>query len=180
MNHFYLDASALGKRYVVEVGTPLINHLFDTVPATRMTALIITLGEIISILVRRRNAGDISQRAFQQAMVEFRNEVVDAADFSLQAVSNDLVMASLPLIEQYALNATDALILCAALQVAELRRSEGDELVLVASDARLLRAAQGAGLLTWSPEEGTQVDLDALIGADDKEQGDKGTRKLRK
>lgn len=42
MNHFFLDASALGKRYVVEVGTPLINHLFDTVPATRMMALIIT------------------------------------------------------------------------------------------------------------------------------------------
>ena len=72
MNHFYLDASALGKRYVVEVGTPLINHLLDTVPATRMIALIIALGEIVSILVRRRNSGDISQRAFQQAMIEFR------------------------------------------------------------------------------------------------------------
>lgn len=94
MNHFFMDASALGKRYVVEVGTPLINHLFDTVPATRMIALIITLGEIISILVRRRNAGDISQRAFQQTMIEFRAEVIDAPDFSLQAVSNDLVRAS--------------------------------------------------------------------------------------
>jgi len=122
MNHFFLDASALGKRYVVEVGTPLINHLFDTVPATRMMALIITLGEIISILVRRRNSGDISQRAFQQAMVEFRAEVIDTADFSLQSVSDDLVRASLPLIEQHALNATDALtsvLLCALLSSCE-------------------------------------------------------------
>lgn len=51
MNHFFLDASALGKRYVVEIGTPLVNRLFDTVPRTRMSALLLGVGEIVSILV---------------------------------------------------------------------------------------------------------------------------------
>lgn len=55
-------------------------------------------------------------------MVEFRAEVIDTADFSLQSVSDDLVRASLPLIEQHALNATDALtsvLLCALLSSCE-------------------------------------------------------------
>jgi len=64
MNYFFLDASAVGKRYVVEIGTPLVNHLLDTVPKARIITLILTLGEIVSILVRRRNAGQISRMAY--------------------------------------------------------------------------------------------------------------------
>jgi len=36
MTCFFLDASALAKRYVAEVGPPFVNRLFDTVPATQM------------------------------------------------------------------------------------------------------------------------------------------------
>ena len=163
MNYFFLDASALGKRYVIEVGTPLVNHLFNTVPKARMIVLILTLGEIVSILVRRKNAGQISKAAYQQAMVEFRAEIAESTDLSLQVVSSDLVRTSLPLIEQYALNATDALILRCALQVAEALRPTGHDLVLVTSDTRLAAAAPATGLLVWNPEKDSQAALDALI-----------------
>ena len=53
---FYCDASALGKRYAPEVGTPLVNHLFAGVPHSRLVMLTQGLGETLSILVRRRNA----------------------------------------------------------------------------------------------------------------------------
>jgi predicted nucleic acid-binding protein len=162
MNYFFLDASALGKRYVVEVGTPLVNQLFNTVPKARMIVLIIALGEIVSTLVRRKNAGQISKAAYQQAMAEFRTEIAEAADLPLQAVSSDLVRTSLPFIEQYALNATDALILRCALQVAEALRATGHDLVLVTSDSRLAAAAQATGLLIWNPERDSQAALDAL------------------
>ena len=39
----------------------------------------------------------------------------------------------------------------------------GDDLVLVASDQRLLRAAQAEGLVTFDPETQSQADLDALL-----------------
>lgn len=163
MHYFFLDASALGKRYVVEIGTPLINHLFDTVSKTRMLALLLGVGEIVSILVRRRNAGQISEKAFQQAMAEFRAEVIDAPDFSLQSVTDDWILASLPLIEQHALNATDAIILRCALQVADTLRQTDDDLVMITSDVRLVRAAQRTGLITWNPEVDTQSALDTLV-----------------
>ena len=163
MNYFFLDASALGKRYVVEVGTPVVNHLFNGVPKERMIVLILTLGEIVSILVRRKNAKQISKMAYQQAMVEFRAEIAEATELPVQAVSSDLVRTSLPLIERYALNATYALILRCALQVADAVRLTGHDLVLVTSDTRLVAAAQGTGLLVWNPERDSQEALDALM-----------------
>ena len=36
MNLFWLDASALVKRYIVETGTPLMNHLYARVPPSQM------------------------------------------------------------------------------------------------------------------------------------------------
>lgn len=49
------------------------------------------------------------------------------------------------------------------LEVANVPRKAGDELVLVTCDARLLRAAQLEGLLRFNPELDTQTQLDALI-----------------
>jgi hypothetical protein len=39
LNLFFCDAGALGKRYAPEVGTPLVNHLFTTVPHARLVML---------------------------------------------------------------------------------------------------------------------------------------------
>jgi len=42
-------------------------------------------------------------------------------------------------------------------------RPAGDDIVLVAFDRRVLRAAQAEGLQTFNPETDTQAYLDALI-----------------
>ena len=59
-NSFYLDASALAKRYVPEKGSPQVHAILDTVPAGRIYVLNVSAGEVISILLRKRNAGVIS------------------------------------------------------------------------------------------------------------------------
>jgi predicted nucleic acid-binding protein len=165
VNYFYWDASALGKRYALEPGTALVNHLFASVPATRMLALYITLGELMSILVRRHNAGVIDDMEFELATRNLRAEIVAAADFPMQSVADSLVLASLPLIERHSLNATDALILRSALDAVGELRARGDDLVLVASDLRLIAAAQAEGLLTFNPEALDQAKLEALLSA---------------
>ncbi len=50
-----------------------------------------------------------------------------------------------------------------ALDVAHPLRNQGDDLVLVASDQRLLRAAQAEGLVTFNPEAQDLVALTALV-----------------
>lgn len=165
MNYFYWDASALGKRYVPEPGTPLVNHLFASVPVARMLALDITLGELVSIIVRRHNAGAIGDTGFDLALRSVTSEIAAAPDFPLQSVADSLVLASLPLIERHSLNATDALILRSALDAAGELQARGDELVLVASDLRLIAAARAESLLTFNPETQAQAELDALLSA---------------
>jgi hypothetical protein len=55
-------------------------------------------------------------------------------------------------------------VLQAAPQMIPTLRAVGNDLVLVACDRRLLRAAQAEGLLTFDPENQTQPELDSLLG----------------
>ncbi|MGH9768028.1 MAG: hypothetical protein ACREAB_11385 [Blastocatellia bacterium] len=50
-----------------------------------------------------------------------------------------------------------------ALDLAADLRVSGDNLALVASDQRLLRAAQAEGLIVFNPETHTTADLDQLL-----------------
>ena len=163
MNCFYWDASALAKRYTTEVGTPIVNNLFTRFTHTRTMCLHICTGEIISILVRKKNAGILTDVVFAQAMSNFRVEVLDDANFSLVSITDSLIEGSYQLIERYSLNATDALILQSAVEVVTTVGRAGNNLVLITSDLRLLRAAQVEGLHTFNPETDNQAILDTFI-----------------
>lgn len=159
---FYLDASALAKRYVVEIGTPIVNYLFSQVARDDMMCLALGTVEVISIFVRKKNANVVPLAVFNQAMTDFRSEVIDAPDFTKIAMPDPLLYAAMPLAETHSLNATDAVVLRSALDIAVQLRADGHDLVLVASDRRLLKAAQAEGLLTFDPEVQMTADLDAL------------------
>jgi predicted nucleic acid-binding protein len=165
VNSFYWDASALAKRYAPEIGTPLVNHLFTYVTPDRMLCLIVGVSEVISIFVRKKNARLITPEAFSQALVDFRTEIIEVDAFKLISIEDTLVFASHPLIEKHALNATDALILRSTLNMATVLRPVGNDIVLVTSDHRLLRAAQVEGLQTFNPDIDVQTALDILIQA---------------
>ena len=162
---FYLDASSLAKRYIPETGSAQVNAILDMVPGNRLRVLNVGTGEIVSVLVRKRNAGVISQAYFEQAMLNFHAEIVRAAGITRVPVTSRLVIASLSLIVAHSINSTDALILKSTLAIARRLLASGDDLVLVASDQRLLRAAQAEGLTTFNPEAQDRAALAVLIGA---------------
>jgi predicted nucleic acid-binding protein len=164
MNSFFLDASALSKRYSLEVGAVLIDHLFNRVARDRLMCLMLGAAEVASVLVRRRNAGRLLPARFIQGMLNLSAEIVNNPNFNALAADNDLIAAAVPLIEQHSINSTDAVVLRLSLDLAAQHRAAGDDLVLVTSDRRLLRAAQHERLVTFDPETQTQADLDALIG----------------
>lgn len=66
-NQFLLDASALGKRYLTELGTPAINHFFAHVDPSRIAVLNIGILEVVSIMARNRNRGQITNSYFENA-----------------------------------------------------------------------------------------------------------------
>ena len=162
-HRFYLDASALAKRYVVEQGTLVVNHLFRRVARDAMMCLTLGTLEVISVFVRKKNASAIPDPVFRQAMTDFRSEVIDAANFTKIPATDLVVNAAAPLVAKHALNATDAVILRSVLDLVATLHPTGDALVLVTSDQRLLRAAQAEGVLTFDPTTQTEGDLDALL-----------------
>lgn len=159
----YWDASALVKRYASETGTPFANAVFANVVLTQMMCLSIGTGEIISAFVRKRNAGLIDHEVFVQALVEFRAEVIDSAEFRVVATTDDLIFASHPLIERYSLNATDAVVLRSALDAANVARASGHDLILLTADDRLLRAARQEGITVFNPEADAITRLTAAL-----------------
>jgi predicted nucleic acid-binding protein len=161
---FFLDASALAKRYNPEVGTPLTNHLLTSVPLDRLYLFNVGIAEVMSVLVRKKNAGQLSAADYSQALVEFGTEIVSSRMVRKVVADNAVVTAALSLIEVHSINGTDAIVLRLALNLAPRLRATGHDVVLVASDQRLLRAAQAEGLLTFNPEVQTRVELDALLG----------------
>jgi predicted nucleic acid-binding protein len=164
MRSFYLDASALAKRYVPETGSSLIDEILDKVPGDRIYVLNVGAGEVVSILVRKRNAGVITDAYFRQALVDFESEIVRSADVNKLPISNRLATSSFSLIVAHSINSTDAITLRSALAIAQKLRAGADDLVLVASDLRLLRATQAEGLNTFNPESQDNTTLAALLG----------------
>jgi len=163
MNYFYFDASALAKRYAPEVGSNLVNYLFSQVTHKRLMCLITGVAEVISVLVRKKNRGSISAADFSQALINLDNEVIYAADFMTVSIEDSLVLSSLPLIDKHSINSTDAVVLQSALDIAVELRGVKDDLIMIVSDQRLLRAAQTEGLMTFNPESGIKSKLEALL-----------------
>jgi len=161
---FFLDGSALAKRYVAEPGTLLVDQLFNHVTADRLVVLNVGFAEVVSVLVRRRNGGVLSDATFSQAMLQLGQEIIHAAKLRKLEPTNALVIAALGHIQAHSVNSTDAIVLHAALGLAQYLRNRGDDLVLVASDLRLLVAAQTEGLFTFNPETQDQAALEAFVG----------------
>ena len=157
MYYFYFDASALAKRYIEEVGSGKIDFLFENVPLWRLLCLTVGAAEVFWICIRKRNDGRINVNQFTQSTGHLDHEIINnQSDFRTISVPDSLVWSSMNLIETHSLNSVDAMVLRSALDIATELRSTGNVLVLVASDQRLLRAAQAEGLQIFNPEIDSQ------------------------
>jgi len=113
--------------------------------------------------VRKRNRGDITADAFQKAFIALHDELLQNPSFTVLEVDNAAVFTAIPLIELHNINTSDALML-----VQYIRHLSGQtdaRGVLVASDARLLRAAAQEGLGTLDPEKISVADLTTFLAS---------------
>ncbi|MBI4499141.1 MAG: type II toxin-antitoxin system VapC family toxin [Chloroflexi bacterium] len=151
---FYVDTSALVKRYRVEQGTDVVNLLFqDLLPEDRFYTSFLTALEMSSAFYRLVGAGQLREIEARQVLARFRRDLLD--EFHVWLLTNDVVAAAEPLVETYRLRTADALHLASALAVIGLVPTT--PAVMVSSDRELLRAATAAGLTVLDP-----TDADAL------------------
>lgn len=150
MTTYYLDASALSKRYVQESGTTWVRDLL--VPGTSNTLLgaRVTMVEIYSALARRRREGTVPLDACDtaiQALTAHGN-----TDYEFVELDTRVVAQAGILLEHYPLRAYDAVQLASALVVQQvLQSAQLPALVFVSADNRLNQVAMDEGLAVVNP-----------------------------
>lgn len=135
MYYFYFDASALVKRYTPEIGSDLIDVVFENVEMRYLKSLLFGAIEVFWILVRKRNDGRITHTQFSHVTRHLEQEVIDSSsDFHTISITDSLILRSISLIESHSLNSTDALVLRSALDLSSELQNSDDTIILVASD----------------------------------------------
>lgn len=150
VNIYFLDSSALIKRYVVEIGSPWIKTLTDSQTGNSLLLVRITWVEVLSAFARRQREGGITAAEVAALIAKFRSEF--NSRYRVIEVDLALVERAGELIVQYPLRAYDAVQLASALRVQYLLTSMPEtQLIFVSADKRLLDIAQSAGLAIDNP-----------------------------
>ena len=152
MNYFAFDTSALIKCYRNEAGTAnvltITDALFMHMPQRIITSRLI-VAESVSVLKRKANIKALTETELNLAIKELRREMLLVTSIIL---SDQVADGCHSLILTHNINSADAMFLYQALQVSQILGQSNHRVWLVASDARLLRAADKEGLAILDPE----------------------------
>jgi predicted nucleic acid-binding protein len=161
----FWDASALAKRYVPEPGYDTVDVLLQLAGVAAKILATLGYAEVYSIILRKRNRGEIQSATLTTAHTLLRSEVVESGSFTLFPIDDAAVFASLPLMDSYNLNATDASLLALVLRYRDSLPPGSPNCVLIAADQRFLTAAQAEGLATLNPETVAAADVPAFLAS---------------
>jgi len=152
VNVYFLDSSALVKRYVAETGSDWIHTVTHLTAGNSLVIARITWVEALGALARRQREGDLSPEDIQKAIQLFRYDL----DTQYRVVELDIPLTETAgaLITRHPLRAYDAVQLASALRVqAELTRTKAPPLRFLVADDRLAAIAKAEGLRTENPNK---------------------------
>lgn len=150
MTTYYVDTSALIKRYVDEVGSDWLRAEFNMQPFPSIIVVHLTIVEVTSALTRRMREGILTPAEYAQAQNAFRTDCLNEYEL-ITAVGNIIDQAN-RLLESYPLRAYDAIHLATAVTVnQQLLANNLMPLTFLSADDRLNRAASTEGLAVDNP-----------------------------
>jgi predicted nucleic acid-binding protein len=150
MTHYFLDSSALVKRYIVEVGTSWIRSV--TLPSVGNSIIIahITQVEVVSGAMRRKREGTITARTARATRILVDRHA--SRVYRVIGLTGQIVQHAEDLLEAHSLRAYDSIQLASALASNTRLIAAGlSPLMFISADSRLLSAAAAEGLVTDDP-----------------------------
>ena len=147
---FYLDTSAIVKRYRSEPGTEAIDRLFDVPEAdSKFYTSFLTTLELTSSILRLANGGQLDRSAADNILARFRLD--SQGTIRVLPLTDAIVNGAVTVVEQHQLRSGDAIHLATAATIFRLApESDG---VLVSSDRELLEAAMRSGMGVLNPQD---------------------------
>lgn len=149
---FYLDTSALVKRYMAEQGTEWVEALCEDEENNAIAIAHIGLVEVAAAFAAKRRGHFITSQEHQQAL----NDLISDARYRYQLVSThpDIIDSAIQLTGRRKLRGYDAVHLACALALNKpLIEHEMPPLVFVSADIDLLDAARAENLPTENPND---------------------------
>ncbi len=115
MAGYFVDTSALVKRYVQEVGSPWVRSLTRGNTLNRIYLARITAVEITAAIARRRKGRTLTSPRASSILYRFRKHLVGR--YTIVEVTPDLLTEAMKLANSYELRAYDAVQLAVAIEV---------------------------------------------------------------
>jgi predicted nucleic acid-binding protein len=150
MAAYFLDTSALVKRYATETGTAWVTGLITPAAGNLIPVARITGVETVAAIARKRKGNRLSPKDAATALATARHEF--GGLFLIVEVTVGRLTAADDLAEKHALRGYDAVQLAAALEAsAERQRLNLSPITLVTADTDLLAAGPAEGLTMDDP-----------------------------
>lgn len=150
MSHYYLDASALVKRYVDEVGSDWLRTMIASDQPSLVFTSRITIVEVISAFARRAREGSLSSEELAIARDAFRGDCLN--EYQIMPPTMTVIDLACSLLERHPLRAYDAIHLATALGAQQFLVAQGyPVLTFLSADDRLNDAATAVGLAVNNP-----------------------------
>lgn len=148
--HYFLDSSALVKRYVMESGSDWVLQITDPSSDNQIHVAAVAWVEVVSALARQHRAGKILLSDQVDALNSCRFDFIH--QYRLVDLTDPVIQRAVMMAEVHFLRGYDAVQLATALELNE-RRTLRDlpSLFFVSADVELNAAASTEGLLVDDP-----------------------------
>jgi uncharacterized protein len=151
---YYLDTSALVKRYAREQGSSWVTSITDPASGHEIYTVLLTGPELIAALFRKARTQTISEQQASQAASIFKVDYQSL--YLIIDVTFALADAAMTLAERQGLRGYDAVHLAAAVLMQRDRNAYGlPPLVFVSADDAQVKAALREGLVVDNPNSYT-------------------------
>ena len=136
MNNYFIDTSALFKRYIPEKGTDQLDEIFSLSKYLYISDL--TIVEIVSNLKRKNEiVNEIDRDLYLKIKKEFFNDIAQGSIQTI-SVSSEIIIKALDLIDKKYITPMDSVQLATAIQL----NSKLEDVVFVCSDKKLAKLAE--------------------------------------
>jgi uncharacterized protein len=147
---YFLDSSALVKRYLNETGSKWVLDLFDPALDNEIFVAAITGVEIVAAITRRARGGNISITAAAIVCRQFRNDL--QTNYQVVEINEEIINSGMNLAEARSLRGYDAVQLAAGCGVNTICIASGlTPVIFVSADNELNVAAASEGLWVENP-----------------------------
>ena len=154
---YYLDTSAIMKRYIPESGSEMVEELFDGLTGSEsLSTSYLTVLEANSAATRLLGGRLINQIDYQRILGQLTRDI-RTHGVTVIPVRNELVTEAIATVQIYSLRTLDALHFTSAL-VASRNSSNGKSLYVVSADREILEACEVRGIATLNPQSDDALD----------------------